>query len=182
MLPNPYVLLGTLLAVIAIAAASFGYGRHVESLAFDKYKAEQRSAASAQVASNQTAVAAITASEAEGLRQIASTAQESRDEIQKRNEALVAANSDLARRLREYVTRPGVTATHVPQPATGSGGSDAAGSTSLPDGFQNLAQWVTAELRDADNLAVTLVEAQQVILQDRQMCNGQLPGVTPEQK
>ncbi len=56
MLPNPYAILGGLLAVIALCVASFGFGHHVDHQAFVAYRETQAAEAEKQVAANRTAL------------------------------------------------------------------------------------------------------------------------------
>jgi hypothetical protein len=176
MIPIPYRLLAGIVAALAITLAGYCYGKHQETLAFDAYKAEQAAAAEKQVATNQTAVAAITASEAAGLRQIASDAQESRNEVQKRNDALVAANSTLAGQLQRYLAGPGSRPAVVPKTSAGGPDNHATSEPALSVGLQQFTGWLTGQFYEADRLAVNLTAAQQVIQQDREICNGTLPG------
>lgn len=177
--PIVWKALGVLAAMLLVAAGAFYEGHHLEAQVFQDYKDQQMALAEKQVASNQTAVAAITASEAEGLRQIAASRQEQANEVQKRNDALVAANGDLAHRLRTYVASARSTRALVSASTASGPGDHAASDAALPDGFSNLAQWITHELHDADINAVNLTAAQQVIEQDRQICSGALPGLAP---
>lgn len=177
--PLLWKVVGGLIALLLVASGSYYEGHHHEALAFQDYKNQQAAVAAKQVASNQTAVAAITASEAEGLRKIAATRQEQVDAIKKTNDALVAANSDLADKLQRYLTRTGGRRPIVHQAAAGPGGSDAASDAALPVGLQQFTGWLTGQFYEADRLAVNLTAAQQVIEQDRLICNGQLPGISP---
>lgn len=162
----------------AVACGAFYEGHHLEAQAFQDYKDKQTGVAEHQVATNQTAVAAITASEAAALRQTADDRQEQIDEIQKRNDGLVAANGQLAGKLRNYVNGARSTAALVSSSAAGAGSGDGTGEAALSDGFSNLTGWITHELHDADIDAINLNAAQQIIVQDRQICTGALPGIT----
>lgn len=177
---NPYAILGALVAAVGLALSGYFYGHHVETLAFDAYKSQQAASAEKQIVQNHDAVAAVAASEAEGLRQIAATQKENIDELTKRRDALVAANSDLAVRLQHYLASAGRPATSVPQVAAGTRGSDAAGDAALSVGLQQFTGWAADELYAADVLAVRLTAAQKVIEQDRLVCNGELPGIVVE--
>lgn len=181
MLPNPYVVLGALVGAIGLALGGYFYGHHVETLVFDAYRAKQATLAAQQIVSNHDAVAAVSASEAAGLRQITTTQQESLNELTKRRDALVAANSDLAQRLQHYLASASRPATPMSQVAAGASGSDAASDPSLSVGLQQFTGWLTGQFYEADVLAVRLTAAQAVISQDRLVCNGELPGVAVAQ-
>lgn len=169
-----------ILAGIAIVAGGAAFEMHKHDTAvFTAYKAAQTIKADTQVIHNQVAVAAITASEADGLRQIAANATESQNEIQKRNDALVAANSDLAGKLRARLAIPDSWRPVVPKTAAGGPVDHGASDAALSDGLADLVKFNTSQFYAADVNAVALTAAQAVIVQDRQICNGQLPGVSP---
>lgn len=183
MFPVPPIALKTIgiaLAWIVVAAGAYYEGHHHEALAFDAYKAEQAAQAQKQITTNHDAVAAISASEADGLRKIAADAQESRNEIQKRNDALTAANAALSGRLWHYLSARKQPAS-VPTAAAGGPADHAAGDAALPVGLQQFTGWLTGQFYAADKLAVNLTAAQAVIEQDRLICNGALPGIAPAQ-
>lgn len=175
---NPWAILAGVGAALALALGGYFYGHHVESLAFEAFKAQKVAAAEKQVVSNHDAVAAISASEAAGLRTISATQQEQINDLTQRRDALVANNDDLARRLQQHLARPGKPAASVPQAATGTGRPDAAGDATLSVGLQQFTGWLTQRFYEADTLAVRLTAAQAVIQQDREICNGSLPGLT----
>lgn len=180
MLPIPPLVLkalGILAALLVVAAGSYYEGHHHEAAAFAAYKSAQAALAQQQVTTNHDAVAAISASEADGLRKIAANAQESRNEIHQRNDALVAANSALAGRLRSYLARTSQQPASVSTVAAGGPADHGAGDATLPVGLQQFTGWLTGQFYEADKLAVNLTAAQAVIVQDRQICNGTLPGI-----
>lgn len=179
-MPIPPILikaLGVLAALLVVAAGAYYSGHHREALAFDAYKAQQAAQAQKQVTTNHDAVAAISASEAEGLRRIAADAQESRNEIQKRNDALIAANADLSGKLWRYLHASKQPAS-VPTVAAGGPADHGASDAALPVGLQQFTGWLTGQFYAADKLAVNLTAAQAVIEQDRLVCNGALPGIS----
>jgi hypothetical protein len=179
MFPVPPVVLkaiGIALAALVVLGGAYYEGHHHEALAFEAYKAQQAAQAQKQVTTNHGAVAAISASEAEGLRRIAADAQESRNEIQKRNDALTAANADLSGRLWKYLGARKQPAS-VPTVAAGGPDDHGASDAALPVGLQQFTGWLTGQFYEADKLAVNLTAAQAVIEQDRLVCNGALPGI-----
>lgn len=177
---NPYLIIGALVGAIALTFGGWYAGHHGEEQVFNAYKATQAAAAEKQVATNVTAVAAISASEADGLKQIAATAQESLNEIQKRNHALVGNNAALSSTVASLQRRlTGASQQLAAVPKAGAGGSDdhAASDPALSIGLADLVKFNSAEFYAADQYAVNLNAAQQVIVQDRQICNGSLPGL-----
>jgi hypothetical protein len=174
---NPYLILGAVVAAAVLAGGSYFAGVHHESVVFDAYKSQQAAVAAQQVTSNHDAVAAVSASEAAGLRQIADTAKESAAEIQKRNDALVAANASLADQLRHRLTSPRVVTAGVSKAGTGTGSTDGSSDAALSVGLADLVKFNTAQFYAADNDTVTITGLQSVVTQDRQICNGALPGL-----
>jgi transposase len=166
--------------VLIVGAAAGGYwkGHHDETMVFDVYKQEQAANAEKQVASNQHAVAAITASEAAALRATASTLQESNDELTKRRDALVADRAQLVSQLRTRLAGTGGRAAQLSSAPAAAGGSHATGDGALSVGLEQLVEFNGREFYEADLYADQLIAAQQVIVQDRQICNGSLPGVS----
>lgn len=179
MLPIPTLdkILAVFAAFLIVAAGAYYEGHHHEALAFDAYKAGQQAQAQKQVTTNHDAVAAISASEADGLRRIAADAQESRNEIQKRNDALTAANADLSGKLWKHLSA-GQQPASVSTVAVGGPVDHAASDAALSVGLQQFTGWLTGQFYEADKLAVNLTAAQAVIEQDRQVCNGALPGIS----
>jgi hypothetical protein len=175
--PVVWKIIGALAALLIVAGGAYYEGHHHEALAFDAYKAQQAVAAQKQVTTNHDAAAALSASEAAGLRRIAADAQESRNEIKKRNDALTAANADLSGKLWKYLNA-GKRPASVSASAAGGPVDHAAGGAALPVGLQQFTGWLTNQFYEADKLAVNLTAAQQVIEQDRLICNGSLPGIT----
>lgn len=185
MIPLPPIVwkvVGVLAAFAIVAAGALFEYHHIQTTAVNDYKSKQAVVAEKQVATNQTAVAAITASEAEGLRQIAATAQESRNEIQKRNDALVGTNAaltDTVGKLQRRIASASQQPVVVSQTATGGSVADGAGDPALPVGLADLVRFNTSQFKLADEDTVTITALQAVVAQDRQICNGSLPGVTP---
>lgn len=177
---NPLLLkvLGIAAAIAIVAGGSWYEGHHQEALAFDNYKLQQAAVAQKQVTTNHDAVAAVSASEVAGLKKIATDAQESNDALKKTNDALLASNGDLTLKLWQRVHLPSQPAVGVPK-AAGSGPVDhGADDSALPVGLAELVKFNTNQFYAADQLAVRLTAAQAVIVQDRQICNGELPGLT----
>lgn len=170
-------------AVLLAGVAIGGYwkGHHDESMVFELYKSKQSTKAETQVASNQHAAAAITASEAQGLRNIAAQAQESRNEIQKRNDALVGTTAALSATVASLQRRLASARSERPQlpaPAAGGPSVDAAGDAALPVGLAELVKFNAEQFRQADEDTVTITALQQVVTQDRMICNGTVPGIS----
>lgn len=178
--PIVWKILAGLLVFLGVAGGSAWLMHSHDSKVFQDYKDQQTALAAKQVISNKAAVAAITASEAQGLRTIAASAQESRNEIQKRNDALVGSNVALAStagRLRARLADAQRQPVVVPgAPASGST-ADAASQPALPDGLEQLVKFNSAQFLAADENAVTITALQAVVTQDRAICNGALPGL-----
>src|ERR1700686_2653740 len=96
---NPWVIVGGLLAVIAIGTGSFGFGYHVESLKFAAYQTAQIAAAEKQVVDNKTALLAQQQADQAALAQINQTHRGELNEITQRRDALLTANRNLTERL-----------------------------------------------------------------------------------
>jgi hypothetical protein len=170
-------LLGGLVLIIGVAVGAYVKGHHDETLVFDNYKSTQAAKAEKQVASNQTAVAAITASEAAALRATNAQLTESNHEATVRHDALVTERDALLKRLRAYVASAGSGRPVVPVVAAGGQRPDAQGNAALPDGLAELFDFNTRQFYDADKLANQVTALQAVVEQDRAICNGALPGL-----
>lgn len=177
---NPYLIIGALVGAMALFGGGYYEGHVHEAAAFNAFKVEQQAAAAQQVVTNHTAVAAISASEAAGLKQIAATATESYNEIQKRNNALVGNAAALATTVASLQRRLAGTSQQlaaVSKAGPGPGVPDAAGDGALPVGLADLVKFNSAQFLAADNDTVTITGLQAVVTQDRQICNGALPGL-----
>lgn len=167
MIPNPWVLLGTLVSALALATGGYFYGHHVEALAFEAYKAQQAAVAEKAEA---TAQAGARAAEQTAAAQLAATDSNYEDqinELKKRRDALVAAVASDNERLYVHIASP--SGNGVPRTAAGSAGRDDATTAELsPDTSAVLIDLATR----ADAVADQLGAAQQVIVQDRKTCNG----------
>lgn len=177
---NPYLIIGALVGAMALFGGGYYEGHSREAAAFDTFKAQQAAIASQQVVTNHTAVAAISASEADGLKQIATTATESRNEIQKRNDALVGSTAALSATVASLQHRLAGTSQQlaaVSKAGAGTGSADAAGDAALPVGLADLVKFNSAQFLAADDDTVTITALQAVATQDREICNGALPGL-----
>lgn len=172
-----YKLIGFAAALAIVAAGAWYQGHHNEALKFDAYRAEQKAAAARQVASNVTAVSAISASEAAGLRTIATVQQEQINDLTHRRDALLNERAQLTERLRINLARASSRPAAVPETASSAQGRDAAGGAALPVGLEQLVDWNTRQFYEADTIATRLTAAQAIIEQDRAICNGALPGI-----
>lgn len=172
----PWLLLGGAVLVAAACAASFYYGHHVESLAFDAYKSQQAAVAAKQEAANRAALLVQQQADQAKMDQINQEHAGETDEIVKRRDALLAANRSLTQRLwvRTHSTdsKPAVPEVGASEPVDAQGSSAA-----LSDGS---AKFFIDEFAAADQLAADYAALQQVITHDREVCNGSLPGVSPQ--
>src|ERR1700686_29733 len=113
---NPWVIVGGLLAVIAIGTGSFGFGYHVESLKFAAYQTAQIPAAEKKVVNNKTALLAQQQADQAALAQINQTHIGELHAITQSRDTLLAANSDLTRRLWVRTRGAGKQPVGVPSP------------------------------------------------------------------
>jgi hypothetical protein len=172
---NPWMIIGGLMAVLAIGAGSFGFGYHVESLRFSAYQMAQTAAAEKQVGDNKTALLALQQKDQAALATINQTHRGALNEITQRRDALLTANRNLTERLWVSTASAGKQPTGVPK-AGPSGPVDAqAGYTALPAG---VGSWLVDQFTQADSDIATITALQQVVVHDREVCNGQLPGLT----
>lgn len=186
-LPNPWLILAELVIVIGIGGGCYAYGHHNGELAvqtqFDEYKLKQTREADKQAEDNRNALAAQQAEfdsrmEHTNLQHAAATS-----EITKRRDALATANSSLTQQLRKYIAASTRQQPAVVQQAGAGGPVDhATDPADVRDGVSDLSQYLLNRFSDADQCAVDLTAAQQVIVTDRMLCNGELPGVTQTEK
>ncbi len=185
MLPIPPLVwkaVGVLFAVIVVAAGTTAELHHIKTQAVATYKTEQAAVAQKQVVTNHATVAAISASEAAGLRKIAADAKESRDEIQKQYDAAAGSNAALTAavgKLRARLAYAGKQSTQLPQTGASGPAADGAGNAALPEGLAELVKFNAYQFKLADDDAVTVTALQKVVAQDRAICDGSLPGITP---
>jgi len=170
----PWIILGGVVAILAAAATGYFYGRHVESLEFAAYRSAQAAAAAKQAADNKSALLKQQQADQAAMAQINQTHGEALNEITKRRDALLAANRALTERLYVHVASAGSTEPAVSSPGTG-GSVDAQAGVAELDG--QTAQFLISEASRADQLAADYAALQQVIVNDRATCNGQLPGI-----
>jgi hypothetical protein len=178
---NPYLIIGALFGAAVLFGGGYYEGHSREAAAFDTFKAQQAAIASQQVVTNHTAVAAISASEAAGLKQIAATATESRNEIQKRNDALVgnaAALATTVASLQRRLTGTSQQLAAVSKTGSSPGVPDGTGDGPLSVGLADLVKFNSAQFLAADDDTVTITGLQAVVAQDRLICNGALPGLS----
>lgn len=171
----PWVLLGGV-AVVA-AAALFGYveGHRAEEAQFNLYKSQQAALAEKQVAANKTALLSQQQADTAAMDKINQAHGEQLNEITQTRDTLLAANSDLTRRLYVRTTSAGQRTTGVSK-AGASGAVDAqAGEIELPE---QLGSWLVGRFTEADDDANLVTALQQVVIHDREVCNGSIPGVT----
>ena len=171
----PWVLLGGVVAILAAAATGYFYGHHVEELEFAAYRSAQTAAAAKQVADNKSALLKQQQADQAAMAKINQTHGEALNEITKRRDALLAANRSLSQRLYVHVASAGSAESAVSAPGTGGSVDAQAGVAALD---QRSAEFFIDEFSAADRLAADYAALQQVIVNDRATCNGQLPGIT----
>lgn len=188
-MPNPYVLLGAVLAAIALALGGYFYGHHVESLAFDTFKAQQTAVAEKELADaqararlkEQSAAAKLALTDAAYQTQL-QTLQDQNHELQQTETAAVLALHDGTLRLR-YVSAGSGRASGS-QVASGTRRSDESGSSAATAELPvPVGEFLLSESARADRLAmldagrIKKIAALQAIVDqvDRQTCNGVVP-------
>ena len=167
MIPNPWAIVGALVAAIGLAVGGYFYGHHVESLAFDAYRAQQVAVAQKAEADAQVAARAAEQTYDSKLADATAAYQENLDALTKRRDALERQLADGSERVYVTVARPG--SNGVPQAATAPGRADETVSAALS---QRSAEFFAGQFAEADRLASLVNLAEQVIAQDRQTCNG----------
>lgn len=172
-----------LIGSAALLAGMFIWGHHVgytgEKAVFDKYVSNQKTIADLQVSNNKLALSNQQEQFNQALSQIQ---QDHKDEVTKLGAARDAALADsdaYASRLREYIARAGQQSTGVPHPAASAAGATDAGSGGLYDGVSDLNWYLVQRFYLADQNASRLNMAIALLAEDRKICNGSLPGITP---
>jgi hypothetical protein len=171
----PWVLLGGVAIVAAAALGGYVYGHRAEEAQFNLYKSQQAALAEKQVAANKTALLVQQQADVAAMDKINQAHGEQLNAITQTRDTLLAANSDLARRLYVRTASPGQRTSGVSK-AGASGPVDAqAGEIELP---QQLGSWLVGRFTEADDDANLVTALQQVVIHDREVCNGSIPGVT----
>jgi hypothetical protein len=175
---NPWTILGGVMVLFLTAAFSYGYGHHVDHLAFVAYQKDQAAKAAQQVAANRAALLAAQQASQEEMAKINQTHTENVDEIKKRRDALRAAVSSMSQRL--YVNTAGYGGANAGMSEAGASGPSAteASYAALPAGFGN---WLIDKFTEADDSAATVTALQQIVIEDRKICDGRLPGIASPQ-
>jgi len=171
----PWILLAALTVFIGAIGASFFYGKHVEELVFNAFVSAEAAKAQAQVASNKSALLKQAAVNQAAIDSINQTHAEDTSENLKRRDALLTANRNLTQRLYVATASSGSGGAVVPASGTSGPVDNATGYAALSIGSSN---FFIDEFSEADQLAIDLTAAQKLIIQDRLMCNGSLPGIT----
>lgn len=130
-IPNPWMILGAVLAVVGAALGGFFYGRHVESLAWKAAVAEQKAEAASIIATHEARMAALNL--------------EIEHAHAERQAALAAGTADIHRLAGELdrmrLSRRGACGGDQVQPAAGSAGAQPAADPArdLAGSFSELA-------------------------------------------
>lgn len=167
MIPNPWAIVGALVAAIGLAVGGYFYGRHVESLAFDAYRAQQVAVAQKAEADAQAAARAAEQNYDSKLADATASYQENLDALTKRRDALERQLADGSQRLYVAIARP--SGDGVSKASPGAGRTDEAVPAALS---QRSAEFFAGEFAEADRFVELVNLAEQVIEQDRQTCNG----------
>lgn len=171
----PWALLGGVVVVIGAALAGYVYGHRAEEAAFNLYKSQQADAAEKQVAANKTALLVQQKSDAAALDKINQSHGVAINEITQRRDALLSANRNLSQRLWALTAGPSKQSTGVSQTGPGAGVDAQAGAVELSP---VLGTWLVGRFTQADSNAALVTSLQAVVVHDREVCNGSIPGVT----
>jgi hypothetical protein len=179
---NPESLAIKAAVVVLAVGTAFGYGHHVgykgEKVKFDGFVSEQKAIAEKQVADNAAALKSQAAKYDADIATIKADHDAKIQHVQTERDSALADSATSAERLRRYIAGSGVKPATMPKVAASTGGANSAGNSGLPDGVSDLNRYLINQFSAADAIAVTLNEAEQVIAKDREVCNGQLPGVS----
>jgi hypothetical protein len=183
---NPTSIAVKALVVVAVVGGAYALGHHQgykgEKLVYDNYVLKEKDAEQTQLIANQAALKAQQAAFDAQVKAIHSEYTENAQHLQASRDAALADSANYAGKLRDYLAsshaspqQPVVSGTQG-----GAAGTVNAGSTGLLDGVSSLNWYLTQRFSDADGLANKFNEAVQLIAEDRKVCNGSLPGVTPQ--
>ncbi len=183
---NPTSLAVKALAVVAVVGGAYALGHHAgykgEKLVYDDYVLKQKDAAEAQVIANKNALDASKAAYDAQLKTIQSEYAKNAENLQTSRDAALASAADYSDKLRKYLATSHAGPQRAVLPGTGTGAEGTAtvgqSQAGLVDGVSSLNWYLTQRFGDADQTAVTLNEAIDLLEQDRKTCNGSLPGVT----
>jgi 2-keto-3-deoxy-6-phosphogluconate aldolase len=172
----PWLILGAVVVVAGAAIGGYVYGHRAEEVQFNLYKTQQKAAAEQQVAANKEALLKQQQDDAAQMAKLTQSHGVQVNEITQRRDALLNANRDLSRRLWVAVsTDAGQRATVVSQARTGGPVVAGTSEVELP---QQLGGWLVDKFTQADKDADLVTSLQQVVVHDREVCNGSIPGVT----
>lgn len=182
---NPTSLAVKALVVVAVVGGAYAFGHHVgykgEKLVYDNYVLKQADLSKQQVIDNKTALDAAKAAYDAQLKTIQSEYTQNAQHLQASRDAALADSANYAGKLRDYLagTHASPSRAVLPGTQTGAQGTATSGksATQLVDGVSSLNWYLTRRFSDADQTAITLNEAIDVIAADRMTCNGALPGV-----
>ena len=183
---NPESLAIKALVVVAVVGGAYAFGHHQgysgEKLVYDNYVLKQKSAADAQVIANKDALAAQKGQYDAQIKSLKSEYADNAQHLQASRDAAFASAASYAGQLRNYLAVSHASPQHasVPGAVASTSGTDTAGSNGLLDGVSSLNWYLTQRFSDADGIAAKFNEAVGVIAEDRKVCNGSLPGVTPQ--
>jgi len=169
---KPWLYLAALLGVFAIAAGAYAFGFHNEHEAFVAYQAQQKADAEQQVVKNRDALQDLAQNNAAQMKQITQAHTEEVYEEKKRRDALLIDVRNLSQRVYVGTAGPGGRTGMSTTGGSGPGGYEA-GVAALSVGSS---EFFIGKFSEADRLAIKLAEAQQIIREDRKICNGQMPG------
>jgi hypothetical protein len=172
----PWLILGAAVVVAGAAIGGYVYGHRAEEVQFNLYKTQQKAVAEQQVAANKGALLKQQQDDAAQMAKLTQSHGVQVNEITQRRDALLNANRDLSQRLWVAVsTGASQRATVVSQAGTRGPVAADTSEVALP---RRLAPWVIAEFTEADSDAALVTSLQAVVVHDREVCNGSIPGVT----
>lgn len=172
----PWILLGLVVVFIGAMTAAFFEGKHIETTVFEKYVSDQKAAAEAQVAANKAALLTQALQQQAAMDVIKNTHAGALNEITQRRDALITANRNLTQRLYVATASSSVKSADLHSAGSSGPGDNETGTAALSIGSS---EFFLDEFAQADSDIATITALQQVVTEDRLVCNGSLPGVSP---
>jgi hypothetical protein len=166
----------TTIAVALIGVGAFGMYRY-ESAKFTEYVDAQKLAAQKQKDANGVALDTLKTQQAATITSIHSEYTENAQHLQAARDAALAAAASYAGKLQQYIASSHQRAS-LPSAASAPAGTADAPQGGLLDGLQSLNWYLTQRFTDADDNTDALNEAIAILIEDRKICTGALPGVS----
>jgi hypothetical protein len=161
MMPNPWLILGSLLATLALMAATAAYTHHIDALALHAYQTKEAAIAEKAAAQSEAQARAVEAQVELQQTSIVQSYREQLHALSQTHDAAVRAFRNADRLRRDHA---GTGSDGVSEAATCTARVDAAreGGLSSED-----AQFLVGEAERADRLAAKVAALQRVVEGDR---------------